>query len=258
MKEIKDFLKKQSIVQTSKKNYGKSASFVPPYPKYSFQIDLIYLDNAQLNKASYGLVCIDTFSKVGDVQLLKRKSATEVTKAMEEIFKRMGTPEYIYADEGKEFDNNEFEQLMKDNNVEIIFTLTHAPMVERFNRTIKEMLYKYLQSTKSKTITNILPKIIKNYNNSYHKTIQMAPNEVNENNQHIVLENIRKKATVKSREDIKPGDRVRVQLKKKSFEKGYRPKFSEEIYTVDKKEGQYYTLIERTLFASFYPKSRRG
>ena len=57
---------------------------------------------------------------------------------------------------------------MSDNNIEIIFTLGHAPMVERFNRTLKELLNKYLQSTNSKTITNVLPKILNNYNSSYH------------------------------------------------------------------------------------------
>src|ERR1700733_4351929 len=61
-KEVKNFLSKQEITQVSQKNYGKAGSFVPPYPLYEFQIDLIYLDNAQLNKKSYGLVCIDTCS----------------------------------------------------------------------------------------------------------------------------------------------------------------------------------------------------
>src|SRR5690606_15641065 len=112
-----------------------------------------------------------------DVELLKKKSAAQVTEAMEAILKRMGNPEYIYCDEGSEFSNAKFKKLLDDNGIQLIFTLTHAPIVERFNRTLKEMLFKYLQSTNSKTITNVLPKILDNYNNSYHKTIQMAPNE---------------------------------------------------------------------------------
>jgi transposase InsO family protein len=76
----------------------------------------------------------------------------------------MGTPEIIYCDEGSEFTNHKFKELMKDNNIQIIYTLTHAPVVERFNRTLKMMLEKYMQVSKSKTIINVLPKIIKNYN----------------------------------------------------------------------------------------------
>src|SRR5207248_9076079 len=100
--EIKKFLDKQEIVQTSRKNVGSLGSFVPPYPLYEFQIDLIYLENNHLNKASYGLVCIDTFSKKGDVELIKRKSAPEVAIAMEKLIKKIGTPEIIFSDEGSE------------------------------------------------------------------------------------------------------------------------------------------------------------
>ena len=207
-KEIQQFIKKQEIAQTTKKNVGKSGSFIPPHPLYEFQIDLIYLENKKLNKASYALVCIDTFSKKADIELMKRKSAQETTRAMGEILKRMGIPKYIYADEGKEYDNELFMNLMNEKGIELIFTLTHAPMVERLNRTIKELLHKYLQATGTKTITNVLPKIMQNYNNSYHSTIQMAPNEVNESNQAQVYNNIAKKANIKLREPINVGDRV--------------------------------------------------
>jgi hypothetical protein len=254
--DIKKFLEKQEIHQISKKNYGKEGSFVPQYPLYEFQIDLIYLENKHLNKASYGLVCIDTFTKVGDIELLKRKSAPEVVKAMEKILLKMGSPEYIYCDEGSEFNNAEFKGLMKRYNIELIFTLRHATIVERLNRTIKELLYKYLESTNSKTITNVLPKIISNYNNSYHKTIKMKPIDVNKSNQNKVLKNILEQATIKNRPLINVGDMVRVQLKRKAFDKGYRPKYSKPIFRVARKEGSYYIIdgLQRKYLRAFIEK----
>jgi len=177
--EIKNFLKEQEIYQTTKKS-TQHVSFVPPYPLYEFQADLIYLEDKHLNKASYGLVCIDTFSKKGDVELIKKKDGRNVAEAMNKILNRMGIPEFLYVDEGSEFNNAQFKQLMNENNIELILSLRHATIVERFNRTLKELLYKYLQSTNTKTITNVLPKILSNYNNSHHKTIEMSPNEVNE------------------------------------------------------------------------------
>ena len=81
--EIKEVLGKQEIYQTTKKNNQKSGSFVAPYSLYEFQVDLIYLENKHLNKASYGLVCIDTFSKKGDVELMTRKSAPQTVEAMD-------------------------------------------------------------------------------------------------------------------------------------------------------------------------------
>ena len=154
----------------------------------------------------------------------------------------MGVPQYIYSDEGAEFTSNKFKKLMVDNKIEIIYSLSHAPFVERFNRTIKDMLAKYLQSTDTKTITNALPKILYNYNNSYHKTIKMKPIDVTFDNEEIVYQNILKAATVKNRPKIEIGDSVRVRIKERGFVKGYKPKFSKTIYTVADKQMRYYII----------------
>lgn len=240
--DIKRFIRKQEIHQISKKNVGKLASFIPPYPLYEFQVDLIYLENKHLNKARYGLVCIDIFTKKGDIELLKRKSAPQVVEAMEKLIQRMGTPEIIFSDEGSEFDNAEFRKLLSKYGIEQVMTLGHATVVERFNRTIKELLYKYLQSTDSKTITVVLPKILSNYNNSFHRTIGMSPNEVNEKTQEEAFDNIVNHATKRIRETISVGDSVRVRLKRKSFDKGYKPKYSKQVYKVDRIDGRFYFI----------------
>ena len=57
----------------------------------------------------------------------------------------MGKPESVYCDEGSEFNNAMFKKLMNDNKIEIIFTLGHAPIVERYNRTLKDLINKYLK-----------------------------------------------------------------------------------------------------------------
>ena len=108
--------------------------------------------------------------------------------------------------------------------IKLITNIAHATIVERFNRTIKKMIYKYLQSTNSKTSVNILPKIIDNYNNSFHSTIEMAPNEVTKENSHTVQLNLLKHAKQKEIEKFQVGDSVRHMLKQKSLDKGYRPK----------------------------------
>src|SRR4051794_12777301 len=104
------------------------------------------------------------------------------------------------------------------------------------------MLYKCLQSMGTKTITTVLSKILENYNSSCHKTIGMAPNEVNDKNKDQVYQNILDHATIKTYEAINVGDQVRVQLKNKSFQKGYRPKFSKQVYTIESKDGRYYII----------------
>lgn len=240
LKDVNKVLSKQKVVQVNKK-VSSTGSFVPPYAMFQFQIDLIYLNDSKLNKASYGLTCIDTFSKKANVILMKRKTDQETVDAMTKMFDIMGVPEQIYVDEGSEFTNKKFKKLLDSKNVELVLTLRHAPVVERFNRTIKEMLHKYLQATNSKTITNVLPKVVKNYNNNYHKSIGMAPNEVNNDvNEGLVWVRLNELAIKRNRPIVTPGDKVRVMIKERAFEKKYTPRFSKQIYTVTARRGRYY------------------
>jgi hypothetical protein len=46
---------------------------------------------------------------------------------MENIFKRLGVPETIYCDEGSEFTNKKFLQMLDSKNIKIIYATNHAP-----------------------------------------------------------------------------------------------------------------------------------
>lgn len=251
--QITNFLKSQEVYQRNLKNTQTKNSFVPRYPLQEFQIDLIYIEDPHLNQARYGLSCIDAFTKQADIELIKKRTKIQTATAMLTLIDRMGVPKIIYCDEGSEFDNEVFKQLCLDMNIELIFTFTHATMIERFNRTIKEMMNKYLQSTNSKTITNALPKLIKNYNNSYHTTIGMTPNEVNKETQHFAQVNIINHAQLKPTKPIQIGTQVRLELKPKSFKKGYKPKFSRSLHEVTSKDKNYYYVdhdLKRGYFRS--------
>ncbi len=49
---------------------------------------------------------------------------------MENVFNRLGIPETIYSDEGSEFTNKKFIQLLEKLKIEIIYATNHAPFVE--------------------------------------------------------------------------------------------------------------------------------
>jgi transposase-like protein len=246
MKDIKTFMKNQEVVQRNKKNTQKLNSFIPRMPLQEFQVDLIYIEHPHLNQARYALCAIDAFSKKADVVLMKQKNENETSDALMTIFERMGTPEVLFSDEGAEFDNKKVITLCKRLGIKQVFTFTHATMIERFNRTLKERINKYLQSTNSKTITNVLPKIIDSYNNTFHSTIGMTPNEVNDETKHIAQINIIRNATLRKVTPLKVGQKVRVQLKPKSFVKGYKPKFSSTIHTITGKDKFYYYVDDGT------------
>lgn len=238
--QINKFLARQEIYQTTRKNNKKQGSFIPRYPLQEFQIDLIYIENRHLNQAGYGLCCIDAFSKRGDIELMKSRTKAATVDAMLAIINRMGVPHMIYCDEGSEFNNAPFKAMCTKLGIKLVFTIRHAPIVERFNRTIKEMIYKYLQSTGTKTITNVVKLILDNYNNSYHSSIGMTPNEVNEDTQHIAQINLIRNLRKPSHSSLKEGDKVRVQMKPKSFTKGYKPKFTKDVYEVTEVGDGYY------------------
>ena len=240
MKEIKEVLNRQEIVQvTQKKN--KTGSFVPTHIKQEFQIDIIYLDHPNLNEHKYALTAIDIFSKKATCVPMKRKDENETCRVFNIVLERLGTPEMVYADEGKEFDNTKFRNLLKDHKIELILTLTHAPVIERFNKTLKEMLQKYLVASKSKTITNVLPRILKNYNDSYHRSIKMTPNEVIEANSREVHQNLLDVSNRIHREPLRVGDKVRTQKKAKTGDKMYKPQWSTVTHTIESKDthGRY-------------------
>ena len=232
-------LNRQEIYQSTKLNIGRMGSFIPQRPLHEFQIDLIYLENKHLNKMQkYGLVCVDCFTKVVDIELMKTKTATNTVVAMQKILTKMGTPEMIYCDEGSEFNNKQFKKLCDDHKIELILTIVHAPMVERVNRTIKQMLYRFLESTKSYTITEVLPNILGAYNTSYHNTIKMSPIDARDTKNHsTVLKNI-----VINRPILEVGDKVRVRVKPKAFDKNYKSQFTKGVHTIQSKIGKFYVV----------------
>ena len=75
-------------------------------------------------------------------------------------------------------------------------------------------------------------KLVKEYNNSYHRTVKMKPVDASKkSNENTVRKNYNFKIT-----DKKPkfsiGDKVRVSLLKDIFEKGYASNWSEQIYVI--------------------------
>ena len=50
-------------------------------------------------------------------------------------------------------------------------------VAERFIRTLKNKLYKYMTLVSKNVYINKLDDIVDEYNNTYHRTIKMKPNE---------------------------------------------------------------------------------
>lgn len=209
----------------------------------TFQIDLVeVIPYAKENKNyKYLLVVIDTFSKYAWIKKLKNKSGIEVTHAMGELLKENPDriPVNIQSDQGKEFYNKHFQKLMKNNGINhySTFSKLKASIVERFNRTFLNKLWRQFSLQGSHKWINIIDKIVCEYNKSKHRTIRMRPIDVNKVNQFKLLNTVYKKnATLPAvnHSKFQKNDHVRISKFKSIFEKGYTPNWSTEIFKVKK------------------------
>ena len=111
-----------------------------------FTADLVEMQKfAKLNKGyRYLLTCIDIFSKYSWVIPLKDKKGINVKNALQKIFIQR-SPKFLWTDRGKEFYNKQVQYLLNENNIKLYSTNNSeikSSVVERFNRTFKNMMYK--------------------------------------------------------------------------------------------------------------------
>ena len=128
------------------------------------------------------------------------------------------------------------QQFFKDNNVKIYHTNSHlkAVVIERFNRSLRELMMKEFVKNNNTVWYNILPKLIKIYNNRYHSTIKMKPIQVNKNNEKYIKENIYTYIKTSKNPKFKINDFVRISLKRRDlFDKpSGNIKWSEELFKI--------------------------
>jgi len=109
-----------------------------------------------------------------------------------------------------------------------------ACVIERFNRTLGNIIQQHLTSTNSKNYINKLQQFINEYNNKYHSTIKMTPLQATDlNNFNSVLFNTHKNDRVNiNKTKFNVGDRVRIYSYKTKFNKGSKPNWTKEIFII--------------------------
>ena len=84
-------------------------------------------------------------------------------------------PNKIWVDKGSEFYNSSFKKWLKDNDIEMysIHNEGKSVVAERFIRTLKNKIYKYMTAISKNVYIDKLDDIVNEYNNTYHITIKM-------------------------------------------------------------------------------------
>ena len=177
------------------------------------------------------LAVIDVFSKYGWLIPLKDKTGRSVASALKTIFEE-SKPEKMWVNKGKEFYNKDVKDLIELYSTE---NEEKSSVVERWIRTMKEKMWKYFTANSTNVYIDVLPDLVKEYNNTRHSSIKMTPVKASKKEkeltvwrnlypEHLEIRDVNPKFSV--------GDKVRISKKKKTFEKGYTTRWTEEIFTI--------------------------
>ena len=102
-------------------------------------------------------------------------------------------------------------------------------VAEKFIRTLKTKIYKYMTSVSKNVYIDQLDDIVNEYNNAYHRTIKMKPVDVKDNTYIDFKKEVHDKIP-----KFKVGNHVRISKYENIFAKGYTPNWSEEVFVVSK------------------------
>ena len=176
----------------------------------------------------FSLSVINIFSKYAWVVPIKDKKS--LVNAFQSILRKSNKkPNKIRVDKGSEFYNNSFKKWPQDSDIVMYSTHNEGKSVvaERFIRTLKNKIYKYITSISKNVSIDKLDDIVNKYNNTYHTTIKMKPIDVKDN----TYINTDKEVNDKDAK-FKVGDYVRISKCKNVFAKGYIPNWSEEVFMI--------------------------
>ena len=111
-----------------------------------------------------------------------------------------------------------------------------SSVIERFNRTNKEKLFRFLSPNNRRKYVDILDLLVEQYNNTIHSSIKMTPKEASlKEDEHKLWRNLYPEFGCKTlTPKFSIGDHVRITKKKKIFDKGYTHRWTEEICTISK------------------------
>ena len=207
---------------------------------------------------NYILTIIDTFSKYAWAVPVKTKSGRDVTEAFATVLRRSGRcPRNLQTDMGKEFYNVEFQRVTKTRGIKhySTYSVMKASIVEHFNRTLKNLMWKQFSLNASYRWLDLLPTLVHTYNHRKHRTINARPVDVtsairlpfvvSSSSSSLDIDQRRRKHA-----KFHVGDKVRVSKFKTIFEKGYTPNWSTEVFEI--------TAVQRTRPVTYILRDSAG
>ena len=155
----------------------------------------------------------------------------------------MNRPKKIWVDQGTEF-AGEFKKFCSAEGIEDYSTIseTKAAFAERTIRSLKNILYRYMEDNGYKYIHK-LPQFIAAINSRNNRSTDMKPNHVKNSDFMSIFYSKPLREYKKPKFGI--GDRNRISKYDLLFRKGYKPQFTQkcfEIVAIATKKPPTYTI----------------
>ena len=240
--QVKSFLEGLKINQKRKQTPITYQNVIPSGWNFVWQIDLIDMSNykRQNEGNAWILNTVDMFSEKAYSESLKTKGVQDVSDVIEAFLKRADKkPNIIHSDNGAEFVNETFKAMLDKYDIGFQTCASYSPesngQIERFNKTLKTMLFKYFEVNDNHKWLGVLQQFVENYNSSVHSVTGMKPDEVNEKTVDELANKYQKDKwndKIVNKKKYEPGDVVRILLPKDLMHHRYGGRWSEEKYNV--------------------------
>ena len=238
LNQVKSWLQKQNTYTLHKpirRKFARRKTVVGGID-YQWQADLADLQSLMKDNDQFRyLVCvIDVFSKFAWVVPIYNKTGSSLIQAFKTILKDR-KPKALQTDKGSEFKNKEFQKFLKAQHIHFFTTEnpeTKASIVERFQRTLKTRMWKYFTHAKTRRYIDVLDDLVHAYNHSVHRSIQVTPASVTKKQEPKIAERLYGSKVKKPKLSVNVGDLVRINKTKRTFDKGYLPNWTTELFKI--------------------------
>ena len=226
--------------------------------KFGAWILLTLINWQKNNGVKYLLVRQDLFDRTVNAKGMKTKDSQETVKAFSSMITKRNRPKKIWVDKGTEF-VGAFKKFCTAEGIQVYSTMseTKAAFAERTIRSLKNILYRYMEDFGYKYIHKI-PQFIATLNSRRSSSIDMRPNTVNNCDFMSILYS--KHLREFKKPTLKIENRVRISKYDLPFRKGYKTQFTREVFiivAIATKKPPTYTIKdeqEEIIQGKFYQK----
>lgn len=220
--------------------------FIFKKPGIVLAADVTYVKYYMDTNDPYILILMDAYSRYVWAYPIKTINSCVISKILDNFFKNsIYNFEKLFTDGGKEFVNKKVNKICEKYNIERYSTFQRdikVSFLERFNRTLKEKIARYVVHFNNEKYSDVLHTFIQTYNYTNHQyLLGKSPTDVYLQNDWEQIKKISRSIYRKHSKKIKSvvnrlsrGQVVRIKNETNVFSRVYNVKNSYELFKVDK------------------------